>query len=86
MPYESKAERRARLLSESGLGASPIGFPKPLTKVELATVLDTSVRFIEQEVKAGNLRGIRLSNRSMRFMPRDIQAWLDSKATQEVKV
>jgi hypothetical protein len=85
MPYLSKAERRKKILSESGLEKIPLGIARPLSKTELATFLDVSQRFLEGEVKEGRLRGIRLSNRAMRFLPRDVQSWLDAKATTEVE-
>ena len=81
MSYLSKAERQARLLSESGLEKARVEISRPMSKTELAAFLDVSERFLETEVKDGRLRAIKLSNRALRFLPKDVQAWLDSKQT-----
>ena len=80
MPYPSKSARRARVLAE-GLLETRIAIARPLSKTELGAFLDVSERFLETEVKEGRLRAIRLSNRSVRFLPKDVQAWLDRMAT-----
>jgi hypothetical protein len=53
----------------------------PLTKRELAEWLKVSPRYIEGEVGRGALRMRRLSSRAVRFLPADVQEWLDGKAT-----
>jgi excisionase family DNA binding protein len=53
-----------------------------MAKSELAAFLDVSERFLETEVAAGRLRAIKLSTRALRFMPKDVEAWLNSKATE----
>ena len=54
---------------------------RPVTKKELSQWANCSPRFIEIEVAHGRLRAVRLGNRFVRFLPRDIERWLDSKAT-----
>ncbi len=56
-----------------------------MSKTELGAFLDVSERFLETEVKEGRLRAIKLSNRALRFLPRDVQSWLDSKQTSQQK-
>jgi excisionase family DNA binding protein len=53
----------------------------PLTKRELAEWLKVSPRYIEGEVGRGALRMRRLSPRTVRFLPTDVEEWLNSKAT-----
>jgi excisionase family DNA binding protein len=60
---------------------------KPLTKQELADLLGYSTRYLDQEVKKGNLRKIN-KGKGSRFFPSDVKRWLDSKANvapKEVK-
>jgi excisionase family DNA binding protein len=58
---------------------------KPFTKRELAELMRVSPRYIEGEVSRGALRMRRLSPRAVRFMPSDVEAWLNSKATTPVE-
>jgi hypothetical protein len=62
------------------------GLEKPLTKQELADFLQYTTRYIDREVKAGNLRKINRGKGS-RFFPSDVKRWLDTKAsvTKEAK-
>jgi hypothetical protein len=55
------------------------GLEKPLTKQELADFLQYTTRYIDREVKAGNLRKINRGKGS-RFFPSDVKRWLDTKA------
>jgi hypothetical protein len=73
MPYKPKYLRNDLV--------APLGFSKPLTKTGLATHLECSERYLEEEVRAGRLRCIRLSSRAVRFLPKDIEAWLSAKAS-----
>jgi excisionase family DNA binding protein len=87
-PYLSKTQRKAALssLAEKRLhshGSLDVPIPKPMSKSELAEFLDVSERFLETQVKEGRLRALKLSNRALRFMPRDVQKWLNSKGTIE---
>jgi hypothetical protein len=75
--YRSKKERAFAQLAEK----PNLGIALPMSKTQLATCLDTSERFLEKEVREGRLRAIKLSNRALRFMPRDIESWLNSKST-----
>jgi hypothetical protein len=63
----------------------PIELNRPLTKRELADWLTVSPRYIEGEVSRGALRMRRLSPRAVRFLPADVQEWLDGKATVVVE-
>jgi len=76
--YPSKKERALSQLAEK----LHIAFPRPMSKTELAAYVDVSERFLENEVKAGRLRAIKLSTRALRFMPKDVESWLNSKATE----
>ena len=58
-------------------------FSGPQTKEGLCEALDVSPRFIENEVKAGRLRGVIIGSRTIRFLPRDIEAWLNLRPTRE---
>jgi excisionase family DNA binding protein len=49
---------------------------KPLTPKELASWLGVSRRFLEGQVRNGNLRARRISLRAVRFLPSDVAAWL----------
>jgi hypothetical protein len=64
----------------SGVSAVPI-FTKPQTKANLAEALEVSMRFLEGEVRTGRLRGIIIGGRTIRFLPRDIEAWLNARPT-----
>ena len=76
--YLSKKERALTQLAEKPFPA----FPRPMSKTELAAILDVSERFLEMEVARGCLRAIKLSTRALRFMPKDVESWLNSKATE----
>ena len=52
---------------------------KPLTKKELAEWGGVSTRFIEVEVKEGRLRCVYLGSRTVRFLPADINTWLNTR-------
>jgi excisionase family DNA binding protein len=49
---------------------------RPLAPNELAQWMGMSRRFIEEEVRRGNLRARKISNRAVRFFRSDIAAWL----------
>lgn len=51
---------------------------RPLTKKELSDWLNCSERFLELEVNAGRLRKVTLGVNRVRFLPRDINAWLEA--------
>jgi hypothetical protein len=51
---------------------------KPLTKKELSDWLNCSERFIELEVNAGRLRKVTIGVNRVRFLPRDINSWLEA--------
>ena len=53
----------------------------PWTKKELCQWANCTPRFIEVEVQRGNLRAVRLGNKFVRFLPSDIESWLNSRAT-----
>ena len=53
--------------------------PRPLNKIELSEWLGTTTRFLENEVRAGRLRAIRLGRRSIRFLPGDVSIWLNAR-------
>ncbi len=63
----------------------PTLLSKPLTKRELAEWLGVSPRYLEAEVSRGALRMRRLSARAVRFLPGDVEAWLNAKATIPVE-
>ena len=50
----------------------------PLTKPELARWLNCSERFLELEVNTGRLRKVTLGANRVRFLPRDVNAWLEA--------
>ena len=52
---------------------------RPWTKKELCEWANCSPRFIEIEVAHGRLRAVRLGNKFVRFLPRDIERWTDSR-------
>jgi predicted DNA-binding transcriptional regulator AlpA len=52
---------------------------KPLTKPELAEWVGLTTRFIEGEVKKGNLRAVIIGRRTVRFLPSDINSWLNTR-------
>ena len=51
---------------------------KPFTKKELANWLGCSERFLENEVNAGRLRKVNLGTYRVRFLPKDVNAWLEA--------
>lgn len=51
---------------------------RPLSKKELADWLQCSERFLELEVSAGRLKKITIGVNRVRFLPRDINAWLEA--------
>jgi excisionase family DNA binding protein len=55
---------------------------KPLSKKELAEWLGCSERFLEVEVKAGRLRKVILGANRVRFLPRDVNAWLEKGSSK----
>jgi hypothetical protein len=55
--------------------------PRPLSKRELADWAGTTERFLEKEVGRGALRACRLGRRSVRFLPSDVAAWMNSNPT-----
>jgi len=61
--------------------AEPL-FKGPQTKFDLSLALAVTPRFIEKEVKLGHLRAVIIGSRSVRFLPVDIEAWLNARATR----
>lgn len=53
----------------------------PWTKKELCQWANCSLRFLEVEVNEGQLRAVKLGNKFVRFLPRDIERWVNSRAT-----
>jgi excisionase family DNA binding protein len=51
---------------------------RPLSKKELADWLQCSERFLELEVSAGRLRKVTLGVNRVRFLPRDVNQWLEA--------
>ena len=68
----SEAELKTAILP----GDAP---PRPFNKIELSEWLGTTTRFLENEVRAGRLRAIRLGRRSIRFLPGDVSIWLNAR-------
>jgi excisionase family DNA binding protein len=59
---------------------------KPLTKKELSDWLNCSERFLELEVNAGRLRKVTMGVNRVRFLPRDVNDWLEAGgSTAKVK-
>ena len=56
-------------------------FRKPYTKLELSEHATISVRSIEEEVNKGHLRAVYICNRTVRFLPEDVDAWLNRRAS-----
>jgi hypothetical protein len=56
----------------------------PWTKKELSDWCNCTKRFLELEVAAGRLRAVKLGTRAVRFLPRDIERWINSQATTPV--
>jgi hypothetical protein len=79
MPYLPKSVRKAQALAARPEVNALIA--RPLSKTELAIFLDLSERFLELEVQAGRLRAVKLGARALRFLPKDIQNWMDRNAT-----
>jgi excisionase family DNA binding protein len=69
-------------LSEVELKRALIGDvpSKPLSKIELSQWLGTTTRFLENEVRDGRLRSVRIGRRSIRFLPSDVSAWLNARS------
>jgi hypothetical protein len=61
--------------------AEPL-FKGPQTKFDLALALAVTPRFLEKEVAEGRLRAVIIGSRSIRFLPVDIEAWLNARATR----
>ena len=64
----------------------PVAVPvedRPFTKEQLAEWVGVTPRFIEMEVKRGALRAVILGKRTVRFLPRDINLWLNTRPTME---
>lgn len=51
---------------------------KPLSKKELGEWLSCSERFLELEVKAGRLRKVQMGAHRVRFLPKDVNEWLEA--------
>jgi hypothetical protein len=51
---------------------------RPLTKKELSDWLNCSERFLELEVNAGRLKKVTLGANRVRFLPRDVNDWLEA--------
>ena len=51
---------------------------RPLTKKELSDWLNCSERFLELEVNAGRLKKVTLGVNRVRFLPRDVNDWLEA--------
>lgn len=56
---------------------------KPLSPRELADWIGMSRRFIEGQVRNGNLRARKISLRAVRFLPSDVAAWLHKVSSIE---
>jgi hypothetical protein len=54
---------------------------RPFTKEQLAEWVGTTPRFIETEVKRGALRAVIIGKRTVRFLPRDVDLWLNTRPT-----
>jgi excisionase family DNA binding protein len=54
-------------------------FRGPCTKAEVAETVRTTKRFLEAEVSRGHLRAVHIGERSVRFLPSDVIAWLNSR-------
>jgi excisionase family DNA binding protein len=52
-----------------------------LTKDDLSLMINCTGRFIEKQVSAGHLRCCKLSRKLVRFRRRDVEAWLESRAS-----
>ena len=79
MSYLPKSVRKAQAVAAKPEVNTLI--QRPLSKTELAIFLDLSERFLELEVQAGRLRAVKLGARALRFLPKDIQNWMDRNAT-----
>ena len=73
-------KKKITLLHPSA-GAMPGGrqLRRPFSKPELADFASVSTRLIEEEVKLGRLRAIIIGNRTVRFLPEDVDAWLNRR-------
>jgi excisionase family DNA binding protein len=47
-----------------------------LTKKQLADLLGVTTRFVERQVKAGNLKATKLGYKTVRYLKRDVEAYL----------
>jgi excisionase family DNA binding protein len=56
---------------------------RPFTKDQLAEWMSVTPRFVEMEVKRGALRAIILGRRTVRFLPKDVNTWLNTRPTTE---
>jgi excisionase family DNA binding protein len=52
-----------------------------LNKQEVAALLKVSPRYVERQVRSGRLRALRLSHKVIRFLRRDVDAFLASTAS-----
>jgi hypothetical protein len=73
-----KAKQRTTPLTSSHMD------DPPWTKKELSDWCNCTKRFLELEVAAGRLRAVKLGTRAVRFLPRDIERWINSQATTPV--
>lgn len=83
LPCRMQAKQSAvyRSVASSTAEPAPARPGKPFTKRELSRFLGITERFIELEVNRGRLRAVRLSNRLLRFRPRDVEQWMESSLT-----
>ena len=67
-------------MSETELKKAIVGDAptRPLSKIELSHWVGTTTRFLENEVRDGRLRAVRLGRRAVRFLPSDVSAWLNA--------
>lgn len=56
----------------------PAELPKLLTADDVAKLLGRHPRTIANLAKAGDLRGIRLGRRTLRFHPEDVAAYINA--------
>ena len=65
--------------------AGAANLPAILTKRQAAVYLQTTTRYLERAVASGRLRALRPTGGMWRVRRKDIDAFLDSGATMEVK-
>jgi hypothetical protein len=58
------------------------GQPRLWTKTALADWACCSTEYLDEEVRAGRLKAIKLSQTRVRFRWRDIEAWVATKELQ----